>query len=393
MAFKRWAKVAILLMLGVLETKADTLTVGAARLPAYLSDLQQEQVGVVANHTARVNGVHLVDTLLSRGVNIQQIFAPEHGFRGDHAAGATIEHGKDTKTGIPVFSLYGATKKPTPESLEGISHMVFDIQDVGCRFYTYISTLHYVMEACAEAGIPLTVLDRPNPNGHYVAGPVLDTAFRSFVGMHPVPVVYGMTIGEYAQMINGEGWLENQQECDLNVVPVKSYTHDDHYQLPIAPSPNLPNQKAIALYPSLCFFEGTPISVGRGTAKPFQVIGRPGFDKGNTTFEPRSIPGKATNPAYEGRQCQGFDLSNFADSILTHKPEHLFWRWLITFYKASDQPTDFFEPYFKKLAGTNKLQELIRSGASPADIREHWEEERKAFKAIREQYLLYPDFD
>lgn len=393
MGFNRWAKVAILLMLGVLEAKANDLKVGAARLPAYLSELKQEQVGVVANHTARINGVHLVDTLLSRGINIQQIFAPEHGFRGDHGAGATIEHGKDTKTGIPVFSLYGATKKPTPESLQGITHMVFDIQDVGCRFYTYISTLHYVMEACAEAGIPLTILDRPNPNGHYIAGPVLDTAYRSFVGMHPVPVVYGMTIGEYAKMINGQGWLKNQQKCRLRVIQIKSYTHEDHYQLPIAPSPNLPNQKAIVLYPSLCFFEGTPVSVGRGTAKPFQVIGRPGFEKGNTTFKPRSIPGKAANPPYEGQLCRGFDLQSFADSIIAHKPDHLFWRWLIKFYKDSEEPSDFFEPYFKKLAGTDKLQKLVRSGATPAEIRKHWKDERKAFKSIREQYLLYPDFD
>ena len=392
MVFIKWAKVGILLLAGVLRCQASDVTVGAARLQAYLPALKGAEIGVVANHTARINGTHLVDTLLSRGVSIQRIFAPEHGFRGDHGAGATIAHGKDQKTGIPVFSLYGATKKPTPQSLEGITHMVFDIQDVGCRFYTYISTLHYVMEACAAHDIPLTVLDRPNPNGHYIAGPVLDTAYRSFVGMHPVPVVYGMTIGEYARMINGEGWLSGSLTCNLDVVQIDAYTHQDRYKLPIPPSPNLPNQRAIALYPSLCFFEGTPVSVGRGTPMPFQVLGMPGFEQGNYTFTPQSIPGKAANPPYEGEQCRGYDLRSFADSIIDEQAGRLFWRWLIRFYKASDQPSAFFEPYFKKLAGTEALARMIRSGATPAEIRAHWAAERQAFQAIRKQYLLYPDF-
>lgn len=392
MLFKQITKVGILLMVGIVPVQADSLMVGAARMDAYLPMLKDRSVGIVANHTARVNGVHLVDTLLSHEVNVQQIFAPEHGFRGDRSAGASISHGKDKKTGIPVFSLYGQTKKPTPASLEGIDCIVFDIQDVGCRFYTYISTLHYVMEACAEAGIPVMVLDRPNPNGHYIAGPVLDTAYRSFVGMHPVPVVHGMTIGEYAQMINGEGWLPHADTCQLTVIPVANYDHETRYELPIAPSPNLPNQKAIKLYPSLCFFEGTPVSVGRGTDFPFQVIGMPGYQQGQFTFTPRGIPGKAANPDYEGQQCRGYDLRNF-EKVTQAKPVHLFYRWLIQFYESSANPDAFFEPYFTKLAGTKKLQQLVEQGASPEVIREEWQDDLNAFQQIRKQYLLYRDFN
>lgn len=383
-------------MVGLLPAQAEEPTPGDARLSEYLPQLENRSVGIVANHTARIAGTHLVDTLLSHGVHIERIFAPEHGFRGNRSAGATIAHGKDAETGIPVFSLYGSTKKPTPESLKGIDRMVFDIQDVGCRFYTYISTLHYVMEACAEAGIPLMVLDRPNPHGHYIAGPVLDTAYRSFVGMHPVPVVHGMTIGEYAKMINGEGWLSGGDSCLLSVIPVANYDHETPYELPIPPSPNLPNQKAINLYPSLCFFEGTPISVGRGTDFPFQVLGSPGYTGGDFTFTPRSMPGKAANPKYAGRQCHGYDLrgnTGRAQSDAAAKgPDHLMYSWLKAFYQASDDPDRFFKPYFTKLAGTPKLQSLIESGATPEAIRSTWEGDLADFQEIRKQYLLYPDF-
>jgi uncharacterized protein YbbC (DUF1343 family) len=396
MLLKGLAKVGILLLAGLLPARAQEPVPGDARLSRYLPQLTDQAVGVVANHTARIGNTHLVDTLLSHGIRIRQIFAPEHGFRGDRSAGATIRHGKDQETGIPVFSLYGSTKKPTPESLEGIDRMVFDIQDVGCRFYTYISTLHYVMEACAEAGIPLIVLDRPNPNGDYLAGPVLDTAYRSFVGMHPVPVVHGMTIGEYAQMINGEGWLPQSETCELTVVRVAHYDHNTDYKLPIAPSPNLPNQDAIRLYPSLCFFEGTPVSVGRGTAHPFQVLGLPDYKAGGFTFTPRSIPGKAANPAYEGEQCRGYDLRAYLEGRRSNsknqQTDHLQYKWLVRFYQNMGEPDSFFEPYFTKLAGTPELQKLIERGATPKAIRNAWKADLQAFQDIRKQYLLYPDF-
>ncbi|MBP5589899.1 MAG: DUF1343 domain-containing protein, partial [Bacteroidales bacterium] len=276
--------------------------VGAELLDQYVHLLDVQNVGVVANQTSMVNDEHLVDVLLGKGVNLVSIFALEHGFRGVADAGATISDDKDEKTGLPIVSLYGSHRKPTPEDLNGLDVMIFDIQDVGARFYTYISSLHYVLEACAENGVSCIVLDRPNPNGFYVDGNILDTAYSSFVGMHPVPVVHGMTIGEYAQMINGEGWLNNGLKCDLIVIPCQNYTHSTPYELPIKPSPNLPNQNSIYLYPSLCWFEGTNISVGRGTSFPFQVYGAPELPDRGFSFTPESVAG-ATNPPFKGVKC------------------------------------------------------------------------------------------
>ena len=287
---------------------SSKIITGADNSSAYLRLLKDKKVGIITNQTGILSDkTHLVDFLLDKKINIQKIYAPEHGFRGTADAGELIKDGKDTKTGLPIISLYGNNKKPKPEQLAGIDVVVFDLQDVGARFYTYISTLHYVMEACAENKIPLIVLDRPNPNGHYIDGEILQPNYRSFVGMHPVPTVYGMTIGEYAQMINGEGWLANQVKCDLTVISCKEYTHQTYYELPVKPSPNLPDMKSILLYPSLCFFEGTTLSIGRGTNKPFQVIGHPKL-KSNFQFTPMPNEG-AKDPLHKGLECQGEDLS------------------------------------------------------------------------------------
>lgn len=366
--------------------------VGAERTYTYFMDLQGKRLGVVANQTSLVGQTHLVDSLIGAGFNVVKAFGPEHGFRGDAGAGDEIENNIDVKTGIPVISLYGKHKKPTPEDLSGIDLMIFDIQDVGARFYTYISTLTYVMEACAENKIPLIVLDRPNPHGDYIDGPILNPAYSSFVGLHPVPVVYGMTIGEYAMMVNGESWLKDSVQCDLKVIQLDGYTHKTHYELPVPPSPNLPNNTAIQLYPSLCFFEGTIISVGRGTDYPFQVIGHPDFMVGSFDFVPRDIPGKAMDPPYEGIRCYGHSLVGYAENVQdTIRQLNLF--YLLEMYKVLGKNHDFFNPFFDKLAGTDQLREQIISGMTEEDIRESWQKDIQAFKEIRKKYLLYPDFD
>lgn len=392
MDFSRIAKVLILSLFVLSQSLFAQVKVGAARMSSYNSFIQGKTVGIVGNHTSRVNGVHLVDTLLERGIDIERIFAPEHGFRGKHGAGETIKNNKDQQTGLPVFSLYGSTKKPTQKSLEGIEVMLFDIQDVGCRFYTYISTLHYVMEACAKADIPLIVLDRPNPNGFYVDGPVLEKEFQSFVGMHPVPIVYGLTIGEYATMINGEGWLPDSRQCKLTVIECEGYTHKTRYKLPTPPSPNLPNIDAIYLYPSLCLFEGTDVSVGRGTDWPFQVLGKPGFGRGHFEFTPQSKPGKAADPKYKGKLCKGFKLNHFARKYISESKQ-LYLYWLIGFYKDAKDKDDFFNDYFDKLAGTDKLRKQIQAGKPADSIKQTWESDLKAYKQTRKQYLLYEDFN
>ena len=303
-----------LLMTGQ-SIKSDQIVMGAELGGAYLPILHDHAVAVVANQTSRVGDMHLVDFLIDRYVNVRKVFAPEHGFRGDAGAGEKVSSGKDSRTGLPIISLYGANKKPTAEQLADVGVVVFDIQDVGARFYTYISTMTYVMEACAEQGKKMLVLDRPNPNGHYVDGPVLESGFESFVGLHPVPVVHGMTIGEYALMVNGEGWLKDGIKCNLEVVKCSGWDHNTPYELPVKPSPNLPNDMAIALYPSLCFFEGTKVSVGRGTELPFQQIGAPWFTEGSVSFTPRSMP-SAKYPKHEGQECRGFDLREFARHYL-----------------------------------------------------------------------------
>jgi uncharacterized protein YbbC (DUF1343 family) len=362
---------------------------GAARTDLYFPALTGKTIGIICNQTSLVGNTHLVDTLISAGFSVRAIFSPEHGFRGDSDAGTDIMDGTDRKTGIKIVSLYGKKKKPEPSDLAGIDILIFDIQDVGVRFYTYISTLTLVMEAAADAGIPLIILDRPNPNGFYIDGPVLDTSFRSFVGMHPVPVVYGMTIGEYALMVNGEGW-PGEKKCNLTVVPLTGYTRNMIVKLPVKPSPNLPNWQSVYLYPSLCLFEGTKISVGRGTEFPFQVFGHPGYLIGSFIFKPESIPGISEHPPYEGQVCYGSNLSGFADNYSqTEHPFTLF--WLIRTYEFFTDSTDFFTSYFDKLAGTDQLRKDIISGKPEEKIRKSWEKDINAFRQIRKKYLLYPD--
>jgi uncharacterized protein YbbC (DUF1343 family) len=358
----------------------------ADRSKLYFPLLKEKKVAVVANHSSLVGETHLVDFLLSEEIQIEKIFSPEHGFRGDQDAGAQIESGIDTKTGLRILSLYGSQKKPADEDLKDTDIVLFDLQDVGVRFYTYISTLHYVMEACAENNIPLIVLDRPNPNGNYIDGPVLKPEFKSFVGMHPVPVVYGMTIGEYAEMINGEGWLSNEILCDLKVIKIANYNHASPYIPPVPPSPNLPDYLSVKLYPSLCFFEGTRISVGRGTDFPFKVFGHPSLQAGDFYFTPESKPGAALNPKLKGEKCRGFDLRAVnPDSI--HK---INLEYLLLAYKNFPDKRDFFNSYFSLLSGNEELREQIENGNTPEMIRESWEDGIHDFKKVRARYLLYP---
>jgi uncharacterized protein YbbC (DUF1343 family) len=374
-------------------TEQDRIITGAQRTADYFEILAGRSVGVTCNHTSLIGATHLVDTLLSAGIDVKRIFSPEHGFRGDAGAGVEVKSSTDKKTGIPIVSLYETKKKPDPGDLAGIEVMIFDIQDVGVRFYTYISTLTMVMEACAEQRIPLVLLDRPNPNALYIDGPVLDTNFRSFVGMHPVPIVYGMTIGEYATMVDGEGWLNGGVKCNLTVIPLQNWTRDMIVRLPVAPSPNLPNWQSVYLYPFLCLFEGTVVSVGRGTDFPFQVIGHPKNVTGSFAFVPRKIPGVAENPPWLGRECFGQSLTGYAESYASSTdPFTLF--HLITYYKTLTEVNPgepFFNNYFEKLAGNDILRGQIESGLPEDEIRRSWGDGISAFMKIREKYLLYPD--
>ncbi|MBK8567972.1 MAG: DUF1343 domain-containing protein [Saprospiraceae bacterium] len=366
---------------------------GAERLGEYLPILKGKKIAAVVNHTSTVGGTHLVDTFLKSGVNLVKIFAPEHGFRGTASDGEQIKDGKDQKTGLPIISLYGKEKKPSPSNLRGIDLLVFDIQDVGVRFYTFISTLSYVLEACAEQSIPVLVLDRPNPNGHYVDGQVLKKEFASFVGLHEVPVVYGMTIGEYARMVNGEGWLSNSIKCQLEVIPCQNYDHKTKYEVPIKPSPNLPNMRAILLYPSLCFFEGTVVSVGRGTDKQFQVIGAPNASVGDFKFMPQPMEG-ALNPPQKGKECRGHDLCSLSvDSLFKIKRINL--AYLLDFYSSYPDKKHFFleTAHFDALAGSKELKQQIIAGKPEPEIRAGWEAGVKRFKEVRKKYLLYYDFE
>lgn len=360
---------------------------GALDTENYLRLLTDQNVGVVANQTSIIGETHLVDSLVASGINVKRIFTPEHGFRGAADAGAKVNSGKDEKTGIEIASLYGKTKKPTTEMLKDIDVMLFDLQDVGVRFYTYISTLTYVMEACAENDIPVIVLDRPNPNGFYIDGPVLKADNTSFVGMHPVPVVYGMTIGEYGKMVNGEGWLKNKVHCELTVVSIPGYDRNAIYELPVKPSPNLPNWESVYLYPSLCFFEGTIVSVGRGTDKPFQIFGHPEL-RGEYTFTPQS-KGGASKPLLEGQRCRGLDLTEFAHDYVNN-PKKLQLEWLIEAYQQlHGKNYQFFIKYFNLLAGDSMLKQQIENGKSMEGIRASWQSDLDKFKAIREKYLIY----
>lgn len=369
------------------EPEAVKLLVGAERTGEYLPMLQGKKVAVVGNQTSMVGNVHLVDTLLKSGITVTKIFTPEHGFRGTADAGATVENGVDKITSLPLVSLYGKHKKPTPEDLAGIDIVVFDIQDVGVRFYTYISTMHYVMEACAENKVECMVLDRPNPNGFYVDGPVLKAGYTSFVGMHQVPIVHGMTIAEYAQMINGERWLANNVQCKLHVVPCQGYDHSLKYKLPIPPSPNLPNMQAIYMYPTLCLFEGTALSVGRGTDFPFQVIGHPQFKDSSFVFKPESRQG-ASSPLYEYKKCYGKDYRKYPVENI-HSLDISIWKYAYAQYGGQ---TPFFNRFFINLAGSPDLQRSLELGISEEKIRASWQDDLKAFKTIRAKYLLYKDF-
>jgi len=365
-------------------------TCGADQSHLYLPMLKGKRVGLVVNQTAQVGKVHLVDFLKSKQVTITGIFAPEHGFRGDHSAGEKVKTNVDPKTGITVYSLYGNQKKPSKEVLAKMDVLIFDIQDVGARFYTYISTLHYVMEACAENNKTLIILDRPNPNGHYIDGPILDTAFKSFVGMHPVPVVHGCTIAEYALMINGEGWLKNKAQCKLEVIKIKNYKHWDAYQLPVRPSPNLPNMSSVYLYPSLCFFEGTNYSIGRGTPYPFQFVGKPDCSIGSDSLIPKNLPGIADHPPHEGKLCIGFNLTEYGKQVAFHSKQiNLF--WLLDLYKNDNDKANFFTPFFDKLAGTDQLRKQIMAGKSEAEIRATWQEGLDQYRKKRMRYLMYAD--
>ena len=358
------------------------ITTGAEQISSYLPALKGKNVGLVVNQTSRLGKCHLVDTLLGLGVHIEKVLAPEHGFRGKADAGEKILDQKDPVTGVPIISLYGKNYKPTSEQLSGLDILVFDIQDVGVRFYTYISTLKYVMEACAENNLQLIVLDRPNPNADYVDGPILDLKHKSIVGSMPIPIVYGLTIGELGLMINGEGWA-GKKRCDLKVIKLENYTHSRSYTLPIKPSPNLPNTTSIRLYPSLGLFEGTHISMGRGTYTPFQMIGYPDPIFGDFTFIPKRIDGMSKYPPHKNKTCYGIDLRETADN------SRFSLKYLIDFYKKAPNKVDFFNDYFEKLAGNSALREQIKSGLTEAEIRETWQAALSEFKTKRQQYLLY----
>lgn len=362
---------------------------GAERLQLYIPLLEGKNIGLVVNHTSKVNNSHLLDTLLDFGIKVKTIFAPEHGFRGTAGAGQSIESGSDKKTGLPIISLYGDHKKPISTDLEGLDLVVFDIQDVGVRFYTYISTMTYVMEACAENNIPFLVLDRPNPNGYYIDGPVLDPEFSSFVGLHSVPVVYGMTIGEYALMVNGEKWMNNGIQCDLEVIPCSEYTHDWTGELPVKPSPNLPNHISVLLYPSLCFFEGTKVSVGRGTELPFQHVGHPDYSKKDYSFTP-SATETTKYPKLQDKVCYGLNLSQLDDYYIKAE-NRINLSYLLDFYHDLNMGEDFFldNHFIDLLAGTDSLRIQIQEGLSEEEIRETWQEDINRFKEIRSLYLLY----
>lgn len=386
----------------IIKNEIDTVfKTGADDWRTYLPVLKKyKNIGVIANQSSLVNfnpsinsdleyynksatqTMHLVDWLLENKLPVQKIFAPEHGFRGTADAGELINDGKDIKTGLPIISLYGNNKKPKEEQLENIDVLVFDLQDVGARFYTYISSLHYIMEACAEKNIPLYVMDRPNPNGTIVDGPILEKEYTSFVGMHPIPILHGMTIGEYAKMINGEKWLKDEMTCDLKIIPCLNYSRTMSYDLPEKPSPNLPNAQAINLYASLCLFEGTNVSVGRGTEKQFQIYGSPYLVESNFNFTPKPNEG-AKDPLHNGTLCYGKDLSKIK------KVTQLEIKWLIDAYNSTPNKEPFFNSFFVKLAGTKQLQNQIEQGISEKDIRKSWEDGLNQFMEIREKYLIY----
>lgn len=369
-------------------TQAQIKT-GAEQLDLYLPKIKGKKVAIVANPTSVIGKTHLVDSLFSLKIKIKKIFAPEHGFRGEAANGDKILNSVDPKTQIPIVSLYGKNIKPSKKDLSGVDVVIFDIQDVGVRFYTFLTTLHYVMEACAEHQKTLIILDRPNPNGYFIDGPILNENLKSMVGMHPIPLVHGMTLGELGKMINGEKWLSNKLECKLEVIPVKNYAHNDYYPLTVAPSPNLPNMTSIFLYPTLGLLEGTEMSMGRGTNKPFESFGAPWLTKGNIEFTPVNIPGKAVNPPFLNQTCRGFILTDFAnDYLITYK--QLYIEWIVMLYKECPNKSKFFNSFINKLIGNEDFRKQIESGMSAAEIRKTWQVGIQKFKVQRLPYLIYP---
>lgn len=366
------------------EAQKPIVKVGAEQLNQLLPLLKGKRVGLVVNNTSLVGNTHLADTLISCKVQVKRIFGPEHGFRGDAADGEHVKDAMDPKTGVPVVSLYGKNYKATPEQVKDLDILIFDIQDVGARFYTYISTMYYLMETCAENNKQLIILDRPNPNGSYVDGPIMQPELKSFVGLLPIPITHGMTVGELAQMINGEGWLEGGKKCNLSVIKMKNWNHNDDYSLPVRPSPNLPNDQAIRLYPSICLFEGTVISLGRGTSMPFQVLGNPALKEMLFTFTPVPITGVSIEPPLKNKLCYGMDLR----AITPARKVDL--QYLLLFYQKYPEKEKFFTAYFDKLAGTTQLKQQIKDGQTEEQIRASWKPGLDAFNAKRKKYLLYP---
>lgn len=371
------------------ETAKDAILTGADQTEKYIPLLKGKRVGLVINQTAEINGTPLVDSLKSMGINIKAIFGPEHGFRGDADAGEKVGNYTDQKTGFPVISLYGPKNAPSKDDLKDLDIVVFDVQDVGARFYTFTITMARVMQACADNHVPLLILDRPNPNGNLVDGPILESKLKSGVGMHPIPISHGLTVGEFAQMINGEGWLSNGVKCDLNIIKVANYTHDKAYILPVKPSPNLPNNLSIYLYPSICLFEGTAISQGRGTLFPFQVLGHPLLkEKYTFSFTPVSIEGMSKNPPLENQLCYGIDFRTM-DLENIRKQKELNIKLLIDLYQTFPDKEHFFTSFFNKLAGNELLMQQIKDGKSEKEIRASWEPGLKNYKVKRKKYLLY----
>jgi uncharacterized protein YbbC (DUF1343 family) len=392
------SKMSIILLLSALflnacrerSVQSEQIKTGCEQTTLYLSLLKGKSVALVANNTSRIGKSHLADSLINSGINLVRIFSPEHGFRGDADAGAALGNITDDRTGVPVISLYGSKTKPTPDDLKGIDIMVYDIQDVGVRFYTYISTLQYVMEACAASNIPVLILDRPDPLGFYIDGPVLDTVYKSFVGLIPIPVVYGMTVGELARMINGEGWLSDNLKCDLKVIPCSNYDHNTCYNLPVNPSPNLNSMEAVYLYPSVCFFEGTIMSLGRGTAFPFRVVGHPDYPMKSFSFTPLANTANQS-PKYMNKTCYGINLQPM-DIVSLRQMHELNLQWLIDLYKTMDRGDAFFTDYINKLAGTGELRKQILAGYTEDQIRQSWQDDLEKFRVLRKKYLMYKDF-
>ena len=386
----------LLIALPFVTLAKDPILTGADQLSAYLPALKGKKVGMLVNQTSLIGDKSIVDSLLTLGVNIKMIFGPEHGFRANASNGAKVADEIDAKTGIPIISLYGARKKPTKKELDALDIMIFDIQDVGCRFYTNINTLRDIMEACAQNGKELIILDRPNPNA-YVDGPILDMKYKSGIGQFPIPITHGMTNGEFAQMINGEGWMAGKVKCKIKIIKVKNWSHDMDYTLPVGPSPNLNTQQSVLLYPSLCLFEGTIISQGRGTHMPFTVLGAP-LLKGiyPFTFTPVSIPGKSETPLHQNQACYGLDLRNYNTAAI-RKSGKVHIAWMIEMYKAYPDKAKFFDRSQSKqmgnidfLAGVAQFKEQIIAGKSEEEIRQSWEPGLSAYKKMRKKYLLYP---